>query len=628
MRGTTWRLWLGAELRGDGVRFRVWAPRARLVAVEIYPPAGPAVYPLERSAGGLHAGLVPGLRAGDLYKFKLDDGNSYPDPCSRFQPQGVHGPSAVVDPESFDWGDGDWQGVGPEGLVIYECHVGAYTPEGTFDGLREQLGELKRLGVNAIQIMPVAEFPGRWNWGYDGVDLYAPSHVYGGPEGLKRLVDAAHELGLGIILDVVYNHLGPAGNYLRAYSPYYFTSAYETPWGEALNYDGEGSRETREYVIQNACYWLNEYHLDGLRLDATHAICDASPVHILRELADRARASLPPGRRVMLLAEDGRNDVRFLHTPLEGGYGMDMVYADDFHHEVRVLLTGEREGYYADYEGSPERIARAIAEGFIYQGQPSLYSGAPRGTKVTDEAAWRFLFALQNHDQVGNRALGERLNQVIDLGRYAAATALLLLAPETPSLFMGQEFAASTPFLYFTDHEPELGGLVTAGRRREFARFSAFSDPERRKRIPDPQAEETFRRSVLDLGERQNHGGTYRMHRDLVALRRLDPVFRRQDRRKLRVGTLRRGVIALHRWHESEHRLVLVNFGGTQTVDLDADALTQALPPEARYVLWRSADPDYGTSPTRLPREEKMEGPFRLPAACAIVLGHRGTSGK
>lgn len=620
MMETGWQLPMGAAVYPGGVRFRVWAPAAKRVEVEVYLLQGTVVQPLVPTDNGLHEGFVAGIGPGALYKYRLDGGPSYPDPYSRYQPEGVHGPSQVVDPHAYRWRDAGWRGLGPEGLVLYEVHVGAYTPEGTFDALAAQLPEIKRLGVNALQIMPVAEFPGRWGWGYDGVDLYAPSRNYGGPEGLRRLVDAAHGLGLAVILDVVYNHLGPDGNYLRAFSPYFFTDRYQTPWGEALNYDGEGAWGTREFVIQNACYWLNEYHLDGLRLDATHAIYDQSERHILQQLAHRARASVPRERRVVLLAEDSRNDVRFLRPAKEGGHGLDMLYADDFHHEVRVLLTGEREGYYLDYEGRAERVARAVSEGFLYQGEYSRYLGRPRGTKTTVEPAWQFLFALQNHDQVGNRAFGERLHHLVDSRRCAAATALLLLVPETPSIFMGEEFAASSPFLYFTDHEPALGRLVTEGRRREFARFRAFGDPEVRERIPDPQAESTFRRSKLDLGEREQHAGVYRRYRDLLALRRDDPVFRVQDRRDMHITVLGDKALAIHRWVEDEHRLLLVNLGDTLVVDLAAGAFGRTLPAVLRRVLWSSLDPAYGDGERPFPSGAVVPPRFTLPGGSALVL--------
>ncbi|MDP9363485.1 MAG: malto-oligosyltrehalose trehalohydrolase, partial [Chloroflexota bacterium] len=551
-----WRPTMGANVTAEGTRFAVWAPNARRVEVVI---EGGDAHALSRREDDVHEGTVPGIGAGARYRFRLDGGEAYPDPYSRFQPEGPHGPSEVVDPGAFAWSGAGWPGLGPDGLVIYECHVGTMTPEGTFQALIGQLPELKRLGVTALELMPVAECPGRRNWGYDGVDLFAPSRNYGRPEDLKKLVDEAHRLGLGVLLDVVYNHLGPDGNYLRAFSDHYFTDRHQTPWGDALNYDGPGSRFVRDLAIDNACYWLAEFHLDGLRLDATHAIVDDSPTHLLAELNDRARAATP--RRVVLVAEDERNDVRLVRPREEGGYGLDGVWADDFHHAVRVLLTGEREGYYGDYAGTPTEAARALRDGFVFQGQPKPRSGEPRGTEVTDEPARAFVFAIQNHDQVGNRAYGERLHHDVDAGRYAAASALLLLAPQTPLLFMGQEFAASASFMFFTDHEPDLGSNVTEGRRDEFKGFRAFADPLLRETIPDPQAEETFVRSRLNLRERQANADIYRLYRDLLALRRHDPVLTAQDRQAMAVEVVGAQTLVVHRWHGDEHRLLIANFG-------------------------------------------------------------------
>ena len=616
-----WRLPLGAEITPSGVVFRVWAPAARRVDVALFAPDGVEHCPLAPEGEGLYAGFVAGAGPGSLYKFRLDGGPEYPDPYSRFQPEGVHGPSQVVDPGAYEWHDADWRGLPPGGLVIYELHVGTYTPGGTCDDLIAELPELARLGATAVQIMPVAEFPGRRNWGYDGVDLFAPSRNYGGPAALKRLVDAAHRQGLGVILDVVYSHLGPEGNYLRAFSPDYFTDRYDTPWGEALNFDGARSRWVREFVIQNACYWLNEYHIDGLRLDATHAIFDGSPQHVLAELAERARRSLPPGRRALFIAEDNLNQAALIHPCSAGGLGLDVMYADDFHHELIVLLTGQRDGYYVDFEGRPKNLARAVKEGFIYQGEESTYTGTPRGVPTTDEPAWQFLFFLQNHDQVGNRAFGERLHHLIGRQEYLAAAALLLLVPETPLLFMGEEFAASSPFLYFTDHSGELGKLVTEGRRREFQRFAAFADPAAAARIPDPQAESTFRASVLDLAERRRHGGVYRLYRDLLALRRSDPILGRNDRFQLQAAALSERVLGLRFWHGEEQRLVLANLGEPAVFEFALDSLLAQVPPACRHLVWSSADPRYGTSPVKAPLGLQMPDLLRLPAWSVIVLG-------
>jgi maltooligosyltrehalose trehalohydrolase len=466
--------------------------------------------------------------------------------------------------------------------------------------------------------MPVGTVPGRWNWGYDGTYPYAPCAVYGGPEGLRRLVDAAHRRGLGVILDVVYNHLGPEGNYLRVYSDDYFTDRYQTPWGEALNYDGPNAEWVRRWAIANACHWVREYHLDGLRLDAVHAIHDASPRHLVAELAAAVRAVAT--RPVVLIAESDANDVRLIAPAARGGYGLDAVWADDFHHAVHTYLTGERDGYYEDYSGRLADVGRALGQGFLYQGERSAHLGRPRGTRVTDEPAERFVFCLQNHDQVGNRAFGERLHHLIDRERYAVATAVLLLAPETPLLFMGQEFAASAPFQYFTDHPPELGRLVTAGRRNEFRRFQAFADPARRAQIPDPQAEATFLRSKLDLGERARNRAVYRLYRDLLRLRRTDPVFADPSRERLAAWTPAADLLLVHRWRGGEHRLLVANFGSERTVPLEAPP-GRARPAGAWRVWLSTAARRYGGAGRGARVERRASGPsVRIAARTAAVL--------
>jgi maltooligosyltrehalose trehalohydrolase len=453
--------------------------------------------------------------------------------------------------------------------------------------------------------MPIAEFPGRWNWGYDGVDLYAPSSVYGGPAGLKRLVDAAHRVGLGVLLDVVYNHFGPDGNYLRAYSDDYFTDRYQTPWGEAVNYDGPNSRWVRHFVVENARYWLDEYHLDGLRLDATHAIFDATPRHVLAEIAEVAHSRTRPA---IVFAEDHRNEVRLFNPPDRGGFGLDGVWADDFHHALRTYLVLEREGYFRSFSGRLEDLARTVARGFLFQGQPQPSNGKPRGTKVTDEPARAFVYCTENHDQVGNRARGERLSHLIDRPRYLLASAALLLSPETALIFQGQEFASSSPFLYFTDHNPELGKLVTEGRRNEFKGFSAFADPARREEIPDPQAESTYQRSRLDLSERQQHAEVYDAYRALLRLRRTDPVLRSASRQTTRAVTVGQDLLAIHRWSDGEHRLALLNFGDAD-VQLDPADLT-AVPQTYWQPLWSTEE-----------KAERREDSWRVPARSAVLLG-------
>ena len=622
VKDSPWRLDMGANVLPGGVEFRVWAPAAKSVEAELVRGCRAGYCQLLPDAEGVFAAFVPDVGTGTRYRFRLDNGPSYPDPYSRFQPEGVHGQSEVVSPSSYRWNDAAWAGLHPEGLVIYECHVGTYTPEGTFDALAGRLGELKQLGITALELMPVAEFPGRWNWGYDGVDLYAPTRNYGGPEALRRLVDAAHAIGIGVILDVVYNHLGPDGNYLRAYSGSYFTDRYRTPWGDALNYDGEGSKWVRPYAVENSCYWLNEYHVDGLRLDATHAIFDGSPRHIIEEIAERARASVPKGRTVLLVAENENNDVRFIRPSSKGGYGLDAVWADDFHHSVHTLLTGEDEGYYQDYPPSVESIARTIKNGFLYQGDASVHLKRNRGTKVTDEPAQSFVFCIQNHDQIGNRALGDRLSRSVDRESYLVASALLLLSPETPLLFQGQEFAASSPFLFFTDHKPGLGCLVTKGRREEFEDFSAFRDLASRKRIPDPQAESTFRRCKINRAERDSNLGTYRLYQDLIALRKSDPILVRQDRFNLRFEALPPAMIVLHLWDGPEHRLLLANFGPGTRLGFAEHPLIADLAKLPWMVLWHSAAARYG--PTQSQPVLLLVGggvEVEVPEKCALLLG-------
>jgi maltooligosyltrehalose trehalohydrolase len=520
---------------------------------------------MERDEDGVWTTTVSGARVGLRYAYRLDGRRTRPDPYSRFQPDGVHGPSQVVDPQAFEWHDQDWRGLQARGLVIYQAHVGTATPDGTLDSLIAELPRLEALGVNAVQLLPLAEFPGQRNWGYDGVDLFAVSRNYGGPEALRRFVDAAHGHALGVILDVIYNHLGPDGNYLRDFSTDYFTEHYHTPWGAAVNYDGPNCKWVRQLVLENVRYWLREYHADGLRLDATHAIYDSSSPHILAEVTEAARAEAGQQRSVVLIAETGENDVRYLKPVAQGGLGFDVVYADDFHHSLRRYLAGDHEGYYADFEGTLAEVARCIEHGWLYEGQATRRSQGQqrRGTPATEVPACQFLYVLQNHDQVGNRAFGDRLHHQIGVERFAAASALLLFLPFTPMLFMGQEFAASSPFQFFTDFDPELGKLVTEGRRREFKAFSQFADPATRERIPDPQAESTFLASKLHLSEIQTSSGSalHAWYAALLRLRHSDPVLVDQSRERLAAHPLTTDVLMVRRWRGSDERLLLVNFG-------------------------------------------------------------------
>jgi maltooligosyltrehalose trehalohydrolase len=507
--------------KGGTATFRVAAPGAPAVILHLDEPGRPRRVRLVSEDHGLFQAEVQGVYPGARYRLELEGQGAFPDPASRFQPQGVHGPSELIDP-SFAWRDHGWQGPDPDHLAVYELHVGTLTAEGTFRAAAARLPELVELGVTAVELMPLADFPGNRNWGYDPAALFAPARCYGRPEDLRWLVDEAHRLGLSVILDVVYNHLGPDGAYLAVFLPLFFSHA-EGPWGRAVNLDGEGSEWVRAFFVESAVAWVREYHLDGLRLDATHTLRDRSAVHLAAEVAGHVRAAArEQGRRAIVIAEDERNLDRVVRPVEDRGWGLDGLWADDFHHQVRRAIAGDSHGYYRDFTGSTPDIAETVRKGWFYTGQHSAHAGGARGTDPSGIAPRKFLFCIQNHDQVGNRAYGSRLNADVELPAYLAAAMLLLSAPETPLLFMGQEWAASSPFLYFTDHEPELGRKVTEGRRREFEAFPEFADGESRRQIPDPQAASTFEASRLRWEEaaREPHAGVLRLHRALLAMRR------------------------------------------------------------------------------------------------------------
>jgi len=515
----------GAELLDSGgVRFRLWAPGSSHIDVLLEDTPAQTLAMHAQDEGWFEL-TVPGASAGTRYRFRTDSGLLVPDPASRYNPDDAHSASMVVDPGAFDWQDESWHGRPWEEAVIYELHVGTFTAQGDFDGVRRKLDYLAELGVTALELMPVADFPGRRNWGYDGVLPYAPDASYGSPEALKLLVQEAHARGLMVLLDVVYNHFGPEGNYLHAYAPDFFNERHHTPWGAAINFDAPGSAVVRDFFIHNALYWLEEYHLDGLRLDAIHAICDDSTPDIVESLSSAVRLGPGKERPVHLILENDRNQARYLTRAPDGAQlHATAQWNDDIHHAFHVIATGETDGYYADYAADPiGQLGRCLASGFAFQNDPSPFrDGELRGEPSSHLPPAAFVDFLQTHDQVGNRAFGERLCHLASPEALLAVTAVLLLAPQPPMLFMGEEFAAAQPFLFFCDFGPELAQAVTEGRRREFARFARFADPAARECIPDPNASATFDACVLDWNvlASKPHSSMLALHRQLLALRR------------------------------------------------------------------------------------------------------------
>lgn len=553
-----WSLDIGAiPISTDSVKFRVWAPYARSMAVKLI-DQGRVVAPMQRDGQGYFETVVRGIAPKVRYRYLLDGIKERPDPASRFQSDGVHGPSVVVDPTSFQWTDRGWKGMPLDKFIVYELHVGTFTKEGTFDAIIPHLSYLRdTVGITAIELMPVAEFPGRRNWGYDGVHPFAPQSSYGGPDGMKRLVDACHAAGLAVILDVVYNHLGPEGNYLGDFGPY-FTDRYRTPWGSAINYDGPDSDEVRGYVVDNALYWVTEYHIDGLRLDAIHGIFDFSAQHLLKDIAFAVHAQAQRlGRQVIVIAESDLNDTRVIDPPSVGGYGLDGQWNDDFHHALRVVLTGERKGYYEDFHGLTD-LATAVRDGFVYNARYSTHRRRRHGNSSRHCRPSQFVVFSQNHDQIGNRAVGDRLSTQLPWDALKAIRALVVLSPNIPLLFMGEEYGETAPFQYFIEHgDPDLVEAVRQGRRREFAHFGW--NPED---IPDPQDSATFERSRLhreNLTDRQI--GLLRWTKALIQLRTTESSLGAGDgtTRSHRVWAFEdEQVLMVHRWTQGHAASLVV----------------------------------------------------------------------
>ncbi len=610
---------VGAEVQPDGgTHFRVWAPAPRAIELVIDGEGATIVRP-SREPDGYYAAFVERVGEGARYRYRLD-GQLYPDPASRFQPDGPFGPSQVVDHRRYTWMAAPGTGVSIEGQIIYEMHVGTFTREGTWRSAMERLPSLAETGITMVEVMPVAEFPGRFGWGYDGVFPYAPTHLYGSPDDFRAFVDAAHALDLAVILDVVYNHLGPDGSVFAHYAPEYFSRAYANEWGEALNFDGACSRAVRDYFISNAAYWIDEFRLDGLRLDATQAIHDKSGVHIVREIGERARRAAGR-RRIVIVAENEPQDVQQVRPIAEGGLGLDALWNDDFHHSAVVTLTGRAEAYYSDHRGAPQEFVSAAKHGYLFQGQRYTWQKQNRGTPTRGLAPSRFVNFIENHDQVANSGDGSRLHSRSAPGQYRAMVALFLLMPGTPMLFQGQEFGADTPFLYFADHKPELAAEVERGRAEFVGQFASLASPEIQSRLPAPHDPSTFERCRLDWSaSRPAH---VQLFRDLIAMRKGDAAFAQQRAGALDGAVLGSDAFALRYWTDDadEERLLVVNLGA----DVSAGSFPEPLvAPPTGYVgwsvRWSSEHPDYGGVGS--PNVVGEEG-WRLPGHSAIVLRPR-----
>lgn len=621
------RLPVGAEVAtAGGVHFRVWAPLCQEVQVVFQegssnPADSQGNFDLVRDENGYFSGLVAGAENGRLYRYRLDGAAEvYADPASRFQPKGPHGPSEIVDPGLFTWTDQAWPGVSIRGQIFYEMHIGTFTQEGTWESAVQELPQLAALGITVLEVMPVAEFPGNFGWGYDGVNLFAPTRLYGPPDDFRRFVDKAHSLGMGVILDVVYNHLGPDGNYLSKFSDDYFTDRYETDWGKAINFDGHAARPVRNFFVSNACYWIKEFHLDGLRLDATQNIYDRSSEHILAAITRHVRRAA--GKRVVILvAENEPQDVKLVRPCDQDGYGMDALWNDDFHHSAMVALTGHNQAYYTDYHGTPQELISATKWGYLFQGQRYKHQKKRRGTPSLDLKPSTFVTFMQNHDQIANSGGGLRCHNLTSPGRYRAMTALMLLGPGTPMLFQGQEFAASSPFHYFADHEKRLAGKVHKGRVEFLQQFYCLDAPDMKHLLPDPSDPTLFRQAKLEMSDRRRHAEIYALHRDLIKLRREDPVFRAQRYRGLDGAVLGPEAFVLRFFGENgDDRLVVVNFG----LDLHLDPAPEPLlaPPESMRwkIIWSSENPKYGGSGTP---QVDTPGNWWMRGHAAVVLGRR-----
>ena len=589
---------IGANYLGNNqCEFTVWAPTLNQVAVQIASP-DKRLLPMQKTADGYWQTTATDIPPGTLYTYQLEAKGDRPDPASKYQPQGVHAPSQVIDESAFTWTDTDWQGVPLPEMVIYELHVGTFTQAGTFEAIIPQLHQLKKLGINAIEIMPVAQFPGERNWGYDGVYPYAVQNSYGGPQGFKKLIDACHEQGFSVILDVVFNHLGPEGNYLREFGPY-FTSKYGSIWGDPLNFDDAYSDGVRDYFIENALYWFRDYHIDGLRLDAIQAIFEVSARPFLQEIADAtSQFSQQLGRQLYLIAESDLNDVRTLRSKELGGFGLDAQWCDDFHHALHALLTGEDDRYYQDF-GKCEHLEKSFKESFVYSGQYAPHRKRKHGSSAKEQPAHQFVVFSQTHDQIGNRILGDRLSKIVDFEALKLAAGTVLISPYIPFLFMGEEYGESAPFFYFVSHSDE--NLIEAIRKDKQQEFKIF---EGRGEFQDPQSPETFQKCKLNW-EKQTEGKhkiLWEWHQHLIQLRRTIPALKKLDKNSLEVSSIEtEKILFLRRWTDKSQIFCILNFNKKQVT------FKAALPQGNWQKILDSTDPKWMGGGSILPEKITSE---------------------
>ncbi|HSR19152.1 MAG TPA: malto-oligosyltrehalose trehalohydrolase [Ignavibacteriaceae bacterium] len=618
------KIFIGAELfKNKGVHFRVYAPKRKGVSVVIgetfekVNQENGKVYRLESESNGYFSGLIKDASSGNLYKYLFEDNSLYPDPASFFQPYGPHGPSEIIDPDNFNWSDSEWKGItGKKNQIIYEMHVGTFSQEGIWESAKKNLEHLKDLGVTIIEIMPVAEFSGKFGWGYDGVNLFAPYHVYGRPEAFKDFINSSHLMNIGVILDVVYNHLGPDGNYMSQFTDDFLSDKHNTDWGKAVNFDGDNSQFTRDFIKQNALYWCEEFHLDGLRFDATQDIVDESGLHILLEIVRTLKDK--SGRGKYFVAENEPQNSKFILPAEKGGLGIDSMWNDDFHHSCIVALTGRNEAYYSDYLGQPQEFISSCKYGFLYQGQYYKWQKKRRGTPSLSMDAASLVNFIQNHDQIANSGRGLRIHKIASLGSYKAITALMILSPGTPMLFQGQEYASDTPFYYFADHKEELSELIYSGRTEFMSQFRSIATPEMIARLPVPSEIHTFVHCKLNIADKNKNKAIFDLHKDLIKIKKEDPVLMLQQNDKIDGAVLNNSTFVLRYFGENnEDRIFLVNLG----VDLHLNPAPEPLlsPPTDRewQILWSSEDIKYGGNGTA-PLE--TENNWIIPGHAAVLL--------